>query len=565
MNDDYKIEFKDKYYLLIDATEKYITLQFYNKKDKPTRKLEIIGDPTSISERSNVGSEIKRHLKDKNLSDEGIKVEFEETMLEIATMADEILVAKNEAHQIDGKLKSELEEDRINEGIKALEEMEVPPLIWIANMIDWYTAGERINILYAFITCCSQVILDNPISLIGIGETNSGKTHVVEVALLLLPQEYVFTIKTLTQAALFGYYETDPYFFAHKIVYIGDMGGVKDHEEAEFFKNSIKEMQTDGKIIRGIRVPNPDGQGWITVNYKLYGYPCLTYTTVPGYSFDGQELSRSVMFEPRSDNNLAVSIFTHLNDSKNSPTYSNIQKRRENIPLIQNMILALRKRMEDIEIYNPYNSFINNFLGESKYFKRDVKKYTGILKVITALNGYNREQINNTIFTTKKDIDFFLDLLSGYQEAIVTNLSPGAINVLDELRLHSDGEEDWDLFESGLTINDFIFKSKLGFAKPSVRRYFSELNNAGLVKVVDKDGQSNVYALLPDDYSSFKGDIEMDQADLKMLKYNYGIKDLSKYESDSLYTSPNDILESEEQPYWNDYLPENGYIDNSNT
>jgi len=552
---DYKIEFKDGYSLIIDATENYVSFQFNNKDDKPIKTLQSKGDPTSLTPRSAIGSEIKRHLKDKLLSDEGNILKYEETMIEISSMVDEILVAKNEAHQMKGKAELEIEEDRIEEGARSLEEMEVPPLVWIANLIDWYTAGERMNILYAFITYCSQIILDTPISVIGIGETNSGKTHIEEVALSLLPQQYVLEVKTLSEPALYAYSKINPYYFDQMIINIGDMGGTKDHEEAEKFKNAIKELQTDGKIKRIIQVKDDSGN-WTPQEFVLLGFPCLTYTTVPGYDFDGQELSRSVMFEPRNDNNKAVSIFTSLNDIESGPTAKNIQERRDKIPLIQNMVLSLKHRVKDVKIWNPYNSFMDKFLGESKYFKRDIKKYTGILKVITALNGYNRKQINDTILTTKEDIYFFLDLLSSYQEAIVTNLSPPAVNVLNELRNHA---EEWELYDDGITVNDFEHDcNKLDFAKSSLRRYFSELNSAGLIKVVDREGQSNVYVLLLDDYSEFKGEIELDEVDLKMLKYNFDIDKLD--ESDTSYISPEYKLESVKEPVWNDYLPENQSI-----
>lgn len=553
MNEDYKIEFKDEYILIIDATETKVMYQFMTPDNKKARSFTDKRDPLEITTRTTIGTEIKKHIKDDELSELGMNRLFEKTIMDISSMVEEIIVNKKEAHELKGKAELAVKEDQIEDGLKILEEMD-NPLIWIADTIDWLTAGERINILYTFITYCSQIILETPISVIGIGEPNSGKTHVEDVALLLLPQEYVFIIKTATMAVIYYYSDIDPYFFDGKIICIGDMGGSKDHEEAQEFKDIIKELQTDGYVHRQKMVKDPETGEHVPKSYELYGHPCLTYTTIPGYEFDGQELSRSVMFEPRNDNDLAVSIFKQLNRQKDSPTSRNIEKRKDNIPIIRNMIMALKKRMDGIDIYNPYNSFINKFLGESKYFKRDVDKYDGILRIITALNGYNREQLNDTIFTTKNDISFFLDLLSDYQEAIVTNLSPGATHVLNELREH---EEEWDLYEQGITVNDYLGSSSIGLAKNSVQRYFGELNSSSLIKVVDKSGNSNVYVLLPESFNKFKDEIELDVNDLKMLEYNYGITDLSKFESETSCTSPRDKLPGEKEPFWNDHLPKN--------
>ena len=89
----------------------------------------------------------------------------------------------------------------VSEGMDIIDEMQ-NPLICIAWMIDWLTAGERMNILYAFLAYASQVILKNPISVIGIGDGGSGKTHIQDVALSMIPDQFVMTVKSTTDAAL---------------------------------------------------------------------------------------------------------------------------------------------------------------------------------------------------------------------------------------------------------------------------------------------------------------------------------------------------------------------------
>ena len=62
----------------------------------------------------------------------------------------------------------------------------------------------------------------------------------------------------------------------------------------------MKELQTDGYLARPITI-KVDGE-FEVVDLILSGFPCLTYTTVPNYNFDSQELSRSFIFTPRTDN-----------------------------------------------------------------------------------------------------------------------------------------------------------------------------------------------------------------------------------------------------------------------
>lgn len=447
----------------------------------------------------------------------------------------------------------ELELEMIaSKGEEALEASK-HPIKWVADSINWYTAGERMNILYAWLTYCSQIILDNPISVIGIGEAGSGKSHILETAQEMLPQEYVLRMKSATMAATYAMAETNPYYFDKKIVYIGDMGGASDHEEAEAFKNLIKELQTDGEVKRVKMVKGDDGEQ-IPKWFELYGYPCLTYTNVPGHDFDGQELSRSVMLSPRSDNDKAVSTMKYLYGMKSGPSFDNIQHFRDRIPMIRDMVIALRQRMQHTEIINPYHEFIDTFLNQSKFFKRDYDKYNGILRVITAINGYNRELINGVLFTTVEDIQLFLEILERYHESITANLSPNASDILHEMRAKAN---EWDLYdeEIGFTVNDYMARSGFQFQKRSFQQYFSELNANNLIKTVGKDGKQNLYVLMDTSLGIDKTKIIMSELDQKMLKYNYGI-DCEKLRNLGGDTLPGGLKKCSDPPIWDDLLPE---------
>jgi hypothetical protein len=444
-----------------------------------------------------------------------------------------------------------------DEGFEFLEETD-NPLLWIATEIDWITAGERLNILYTFIAFCSQVVLKNPISVIAIGEGGSGKTHIIEAALELMPNEYTRTMKSSTMAAVYAMSEKDPYFFDGKIINMGDMGGQSDHEEAEEFKNIMKEMQTEGYVSRTKMVKGDDGEQ-TPKEFKLYGKPCICYTNVPGHEFDDQEMSRSIMLTPRMDNDIAVHWFKQLNRQINTPTSVNIQKHKDNLKMIPNVVHALRMRMDGVSIYNPYASFILNYLNNSKYLKRDVDKFDGILRIITAINGFKRdlfitESEHQVLFTTKDDIMIFLDLLSRYHESITKNLSPAAADLLAQLR---DKAEEWDLYENGMTVNDYIFRSGTSLAKRSLQNYFSELNTMGLIKAIDKEGRSNVYALLDTGSGIDKNDICLSDMDKKVLQYNYGLITLP--ENMTPMYIPGSILHDANETFWNGFLP-NGDI-----
>jgi hypothetical protein len=556
----YDIFLDDGYSLELDAIQGAfgikVIYQFYNDDGKRAKLFTDNKDPREISSISKIGKELIKHTQDHVLPKD-LEKRYENILIEMSDLVENIIIAKNDADETEKRCEEGVKKDQIKQGTETLNVTD-SPLLWIANEVDWYTAGERLNILYAWIAYCSQVILKNPISIIAIGEGASGKTHIVETALSMIPDEYVITIKSTTDAALFGFCDDNPYYFDGKIVNIGDMGGKDDHEEAQNFKNAMKELQSDGYMARIKQVPRADG-GFENHTYELYGYPCLTYTNVPGHDFDDQEQSRSIFLTPRMDNNQSYMVFKRLNKQKNTKSSRLIQSHRNNISVIKNMVLALRERMKEVEIYNPYWSFIEQFLSSTRFIKRDVDKYDGILRVITCLNGYNREIYqdkdgNKTLFTTKDDISIFMDLLERYYESITVNLSPAASDLLDDLRKH---EDLWELNGDGMTINEYIENSETKLSKQSIRQYFRELNNQSLVKVINKVQNSNVYVLSDMDESLMKREVELNDLDVRVLEFNYNINDLSIYEGGVPLDTPlGNVLSNPNAPLWNRYLPE---------
>lgn len=515
--------------------------------------------PAAVTETSEVGKEIKRLLDpDGRLTSKALKSDY---LIAMQAMQEYYKSKKNEYSNL-AKLGTKEKEFQIKESVQAgydqLNNIK-SPLLWIASLTDWYAAGERMNILYAWIAYCSQVILHEPISVIAEGEGGTGKTHIIETALSMIPSEFIEVVKTTTEAALYGYCDEDPNYFDGKIVNIGDMGGKTDHEEAENFKNAMKELQSDGYMARIKQVPKAEG-GYENHKYELFGKPCITYTNVPGHQYDDQELSRSILLRPRNDHKKAFMVFKRLNKQKGTDSANLIIMHHEKINVIRNMVRALRERMETVTIYNPYWSFTEKYLDKSKYIFRDTDKYDGILRVITAINGYNRRiyDINGqpTIFTTREDISFFLELLAQYHNSIVSNLSPGAMDVLTNLQRNAEEWFDERSVVPGLTIAKYIEESRTTVSKRSIQKYFKELEEMGYLLEVGGNKRENFYQLGRDSSVIDVGEIRLSELDQKIMEYNYGSEATFTFEEEEGYgVSLQDMHPDVESPLWNKYLP----------
>ena len=379
-------------------------------------------------------------------------------------------------------------------------------MVWVASHIDWLTAGERNNILLAWIAYCSQIILHEPISIIALGEGGSGKTHIINTALELIPEEYIQYEKNITESAMFRRSEDDPWFYDHKIVNYGDLGGLNEQEFIAESKNRIKELQSDGYLNRPISIPSEDG-GWEVMDMTLMGRPALTYTTVPGYKFDDQEISRSLFLTPRMNNKESFNTRLMSLEIKGE-SYQKFLRYHEEAEIIPEMVEILEKKFQEIEIINPYIGLVVESLGDSIYYKRDSDKYNNIIKTISALNYYNREIFEKDgqkyLYVTLEDVQLFFSLINRYRESINMNISPKAVDVLNEINdkyfeltenQKGNDEEYQVTFQDGFTVNRFEEVSELGLSRRSIYRYIDELREAKLLSVKDRGRTGNLYDL----------------------------------------------------------------------
>ena len=299
----------------------------------------------------------------------------------------------------------------------------------------------------------------------------------------------------------------------------------------------------------------------------LFGHPILTYTNVPGHKYDDQEMSRSIILRPRKDHKDAFMIFKRLNKQKGTDSSGLIKTHRDMIPIIKNMVRALKSRMEEVTIYNPYWSFMEEYLSNSKYIFRDTDKYDAILRVITAINGYNRKiyDVNGqkTLFTSREDIGFFLELLDQYHKSIVSNISPGSMDLLENLNENAEiwfnddrGNDEQKSFKKGLTINKYIEESSNKLSRKTLKKYFKELADVGYLKVIGERSQQYVYDLGRDSVIDAMGEVHLSKLDQKIMEFNYGSEITLTFEDTENYgVSLWDMHPDIEAPMWNKYLP----------
>lgn len=485
--------------------------------------------PATLSSQSNVARQFKQIVNPKgDLKPRQVNNQFGELkqLLQL-NYENELSVIEQE---IADKKQAEQEKDsnKLKEAITKLQSLSCP-LVYIGSLVEWFTAGERNNIMYAFTVYAGQVILKNPVSVICLGEASSGKSHIQETALRLIPKRFVVNEKKITEAALFNRAKKDRHFYDGMIVNYGDMGGSNDHEFMEESKNLMKELQSDGFLNKPLNIPDGEG-GWDVKDLELEGKPCLTYTTVPNHYFDDQEMSRSIFITPRMDNQKIFNRRKSALEFKHGKSYKILKQYEKEAELIPYMLLHLKEIFENTVVINPYVHFVIDFLKNSSFYKRDFDKFNGLLKTITAMNYYNHEVYDvdgkKVVLTNIADVQLFMSLLRPYKESISANLAPKAVEVLNDIR---NNIEDWKLSKDrevlnmGITTNDYFTLQNLGLSKASARKYMYELADKGFLQVTDQSGRSNIYDLAKSEVESISYDLKhMDDSVYDDICYEIG-------------------------------------------
>ena len=522
--------------------------------------------PATLSSQSNVARQFKQIVNPKgDLKPRQVNNQFSELkqLLQL-NYENELSVIEQEMAD---KKQAEQEKDasKLKEAITKLQSLDCP-LIYIGSIVEWFTAGERNNILYAFTVYAGQVILQNPVSVICLGEASSGKSHIQETALKLIPKRFVVNEKKITEAALFNRAKKDKYFYDGKIVNYGDMGGSNDHEFMEESKNLMKELQSDGFLNKPLNISDGEG-GWDVKDLELVGRPCLTYTTVPNHYFDDQEMSRSIFITPRMDNQ---KIFNQRNSAlefKHGRSYKILKQYEREAELVPYMLLHLKEVFEDIVVINPYVYFVINFLKNSSFYKRDFDKFNGLLKTITALNYYNHEVYDiggkKVILTNIADVQLFMSLLKPYKESISANLAPKAVEVLNDIRNNIDEwrmSKDREVLDMGITTNDYFSLQSLGLSKASARKYMYELADKGFLQITSRVGRSNVYDLAKSEVESINYDLKhIDDSTYENICYEIGewVVDIMKEDKFVEGLSIMNFDSTVKKPTWIDKKPKN--------
>lgn len=254
---------------------------------------------------------------------------------------------------------------------------EYTTLQYLGQICQGAGVGLAENVLKVYVALLLTILGVKATNIIAIGKQSSGKTHCLERALEMIPQEFVVR-GVHTKAYFFTKFNGQD--VSRRIFYLGDLGGIKDDQNTIDTRDILKELNTDGYVERGISIDGEAHDEWVK------GYPAIVYSTVEEDIINDQEKSRSTLINPGSVDQDKLTLYNSVHESPGEDIHL-LEEINEDIMSVQGLTWYLKENINDYEIFNPYMFNVSEFLAEMEDFNRKIKEFDKTLFIVSLLNN----------------------------------------------------------------------------------------------------------------------------------------------------------------------------------
>ena len=342
-----------------------------------------IKSPTEITKMSDIGKQIFTHLKNKSYSARNDDERNEKRDADFRNIFDRLRKGLEEDIKQEELEKEIAEKENLEKYIQLYSNFITnrdmhgfTTLQYLGQICQGVGVGVAETVLKVYVALLLTVLGIKATNVIAIGKQASGKTHSLERAIEMIPDEFV----------VYGVH-TKSYFFtkfnqqdvSRKIFYLGDLGGIKDDLNTIDTRDILKELNTDGYVERGLNI---EGEA---VNEYVKGYPAIVYSTVEEDIINDQEKSRSTIVNPGNVDPDQLTVYNAVHESPGEDIHL-LEKIHEDVESVRGLTWYLMENIEDYELFNPYMFNVSEFLAEMDDFNRKIKEFNKTLFIVSLLN-----------------------------------------------------------------------------------------------------------------------------------------------------------------------------------
>lgn len=345
--------------------------------------------------------------------------------------------------------------------------------------------GEEINRMIAFLIYTSRK-RENPLHLLCLGASGSGKTYLQEKVSALMPEEDKIEITTLSENAFYYFGQEE---LKHKLLLIEDLDGAAD------VLYPLRELQSKRRITKTVTLKDTKGN-LKTVTLKVEGPVCVSGCTTKEKIYE-DNANRCILIDIDSSKTQDERIIAY----QRQLSAGTINRSSENqaVLLLQNC----QKLLKPIAVRNPYAPLIT--LPETVFKPR--RTIGLLLSFIETITFYHQHQLpvrkdpltgENYIQTTPGHIKQAFTLLTEVLFRKSDELTFACRSFFERLKTHLEAENKESFYAKQI---------RAAFRLPPVtlHRYLTELSRYGLLQSKGNKYRGLEYTLVSkDDYQSLK-------------------------------------------------------------
>ena len=413
----------------------------------------------------------------------------ETTISELTNELENYRIKKIEALQPKQETKNEL---TAAQRTTAINELKKEKLLERHNKMIGLTGivGEEKNrmIAYLIYTMRKQ---QNPLHVMFLGASGSGKTYLQEKISELIPDEDKMEITQITENALYYFKQHE---LQYKLIIFEDLDGALQ----VFYP--MRELQTKKKISKTVTLKDSKGN-LKTITIVVEGPVCISGCT-----------TKEKLYEDNANRCILLYIDMSKDQDKKIMEYhaavesGDIDQDREN--QYKELFKNIQRVLRPIQVNNPYSKFIT--LPEAVFKpRRTITLLRGFIKAIAFYHQYQREVkkdkhgqlfIDVTIEDIEQGFYYMQDVLFSKSDEL-TKATREFLEQLKQLSKQSGSD----------TFNAKMIREQLRMNPGNLKRYLSELVRYGYIKANGnryRKGSYEYSIVKMDEYEALKSQIE---------------------------------------------------------
>ena len=236
--------------------------------------------------------------------------------------------------------------------------------------------GENLNKQLMYIAASSRK-LEDPVSVMVVSESASGKSFLIDTVARLIPPDEVISVTSLSEQAL-NYMED----MSHKFVSLGEI------VHSETIEHQIREMLSKKELTRLVTIKEPRTGKLVT---KMSAVPAIVSLAMSGTRYEMNPENTSRCFVVNADESREQTRRIHVAQWTKEYSVKRKNQKKKLVPEIIRKHHAAQKLLQPITIENVFGEYLDfpNILMRTR---RDNKRFVDLIACVSYLRQYQKEK-----------------------------------------------------------------------------------------------------------------------------------------------------------------------------